>query len=66
METIINRLAVIFASEPDDAAKVCAFLAVLYVTTLVPLLTWAVYKFNSGSRGVVRPFVLSSLVGIPR
>lgn len=53
METITNRLAGIFASEPDDAAKVCAFLAVLYLTTLIPLLTWAVFKFNSRSRILV-------------
>lgn len=53
MEAITNRLASIFASEPDDAAKVCAFLAVLYITTLVPLLTWAVFKFNGRSRGLV-------------
>ena len=67
MQAVIERLADVFAAEPENVAKAAVWLVLLYTLTLIPLLSWTFSTLlrRSNSAAQVRLlFVLHSWFGV--
>ena len=68
MQAVVDRLADVFAAEPDNVAKAAVWLLLLYTLTLVPLLSWTFSTLLSRSKPAAQVrcllIVLRSLIAL--